>query len=209
MDMWEDLKNSVINGDEEHAVSLTRKLLDQQKTAHEILNEGLLAGIEVVGQKFKVYEMYLPEVIMSATAMKSSMELLKPQLTKSEGAMRGKVVVATIRGDLHDIGKNLVSMMLLGSGFDVVDLGVDVKVSGLIERAAAEKADIIGISALLTTTMVGMEPAVEMIRKENQRVKVMVGGAPVTQEYAAGIGADGWAPDALRAINVAKSLVNG
>jgi len=206
--MLEDLKNSVIIGDEERATSLTRQLLDQQIPAQEILDQGLLAGIEVVGQKFKVYEMYLPEVLMTAAAMKGSMELLKPLLTKSEGLVRGKVVIATIQGDLHDIGKNLVSMMLLGSGFDVVDLGVDVKVSGLIERAAAEKADIIGISALLTTTMVAMEPAVEMIRKENREVKVMVGGASVTQEYASSIGSDGWAPDALRAINVAKSLVN-
>lgn len=208
MDMFEDLKNSVIKGDEKGAINLIRKLLDQQVTPREILDKGLLAGIEVVGQKFKVYEMYLPEVIMSATAMKSSMALLKPLLSRSEGTLMGKIVIATIQGDLHDIGKNLVSMMMLGSGFDVIDLGVDVQVSTIIERTAVEKADLIGISALLTTTMVAMEPALEMIRGKNQKAKVMVGGASVTQEYAARIGADGWAPDALRAINVAKGLVN-
>jgi len=123
--------------------------------------------------------------------------------------MLGKVVMATIQGDLHDIGKNLVSMMLLGSGFEVVDLGVDVQVSKIIQRAKEENAEIIGISALLTTNMVAMGPALNMIRKDNQAAKVMVGGAPVTQEYARQIGADGWAPDALQSIHVAKSLVKG
>jgi 5-methyltetrahydrofolate--homocysteine methyltransferase len=171
------------------------------------LNQGLLAGIEFVGQKFQVYEMYLPEVIMSATAMKSAMELLRPLLSQSAGSLLGKIVMATIQGDLHDIGKNLVSMILLGSGFDVVDLGVDVQVSKIIEKAKAENAQIIGLSALLTTTMVAMEPALKMIEERIPAARVMVGGAPVTQEYARQIGADGWAPDALRAIQVAKSLL--
>jgi 5-methyltetrahydrofolate--homocysteine methyltransferase len=209
MEMFAELKEAVIKGDESRAYALTKGMLDQRVHPQDILNQGLLAGIEVVGQKFKVYEMYLPEVIMSATAMKSAMELLRPLLSRSDGAMLGKVVMATIQGDLHDIGKNLVSMMLLGSGFEVVDLGVDVQVSKIIQRAKEENAEIIGISALLTTNMVAMGPALKMIRKDNRAVKVMVGGAPVTQEYARQIGADGWAPDALQSIHVAKSLVKG
>jgi 5-methyltetrahydrofolate--homocysteine methyltransferase len=205
--VFDELKDSIIKGDEDRARRLTRSMLDRQIPAQQILNEGLLAGIEVVGQKFKIYEMYLPEVIMSATAMKSSMELLKPLLSQTNGALLGKIVMATIQGDVHDIGKNLVSMMMLGSGFDVIDLGVDVEVSRIVERAASEKAELIGVSALLTTTMVAMEPALKMIRARNPGVRVMVGGAPVTQDYAASIGADGWAPDALRAISVAKRLV--
>lgn len=207
MEMFEGLKDSVIKGDESRAYALTKAMLDQKANPQDILNKGLLAGIEVVGQKFNVYEMYLPEVIMSATAMKSAMGLLRSLLSQSDGSLLGKIVMATIQGDLHDIGKNLVSMLLLGSGFDVIDLGVDVQVSKIIQKAKAENADIIGISALLTTTMVAMEPALKMIAKDHQAAKVMVGGAPVTQEYARKIGADGWAPDALRAIHVAKGLV--
>jgi 5-methyltetrahydrofolate--homocysteine methyltransferase len=207
MEKFEELKDSVIKGDESRTCALTKAMLDRGANPQDILNQGLLAGIEFVGQKFQVYEMYLPEVIMSATAMKSAMELLRPLLSQSAGSLLGKIVMATIQGDLHDIGKNLVSMILLGSGFDVVDLGVDVQVSKIIERAKAENAPIVGLSALLTTTMVAMEPALKMIEERIPAARVMVGGAPVTQEYARQIGADGWAPDALRAIQVAKSLL--
>lgn len=205
--MFDELKDSIITGDEDKAKELTHKFLNEGKAANDILNNGLIAGMNVVGQKFKTYEMYLPEVIMSATAMKSAMDLLKPHLSKSEGASMGKVIMATIEGDVHDIGKNLVSMMLEGAGFEVVDLGVDVAVERIIEAAANESADIIGLSALLTTTMIAMEPAIQIIRKKNSRVKIMVGGSPITKEYADKIKADGFAPDALRAINLAKTLL--
>jgi len=205
--MFDELKDSIITGNEDKAKELTRKFLNEGKAAKEILNSGLIAGMDVVGQRFKTYEMYLPEVIMSATAMKNAMDLLKPHLSKSEGAAMGKVIMATIEGDVHDIGKNLVSMMLEGAGFEVVDLGVDVAVERIIEVAAKESADIIGISALLTTTMLAMEPTIQMIRKKNNRVKIMVGGSPITKEYADKIRADGFAPDALRAINLAKTLL--
>jgi 5-methyltetrahydrofolate--homocysteine methyltransferase len=163
--------------------------------------------MDVVGQKFKSYEMYLPEVIMSATAMKTSMELLKPLLSRSGATSLGKIVMATVEGDVHDIGKNLVSMLLEGAGFEVVDLGVDVPVETVVKRAADENAHVIGLSALLTTTMMALDGAVVRIKGEVPGVRVMVGGAPLTREFAEKVGADGFAPDALRAIHLAKSLV--
>jgi 5-methyltetrahydrofolate--homocysteine methyltransferase len=204
--MYEELVQSIITGDEKRAESLIYKLLGEGEKPEELLKNGLIASMDVVGQRFKAYEMYLPEVIMSATAMKAAMELLKPLLSKSEGADMGKVIMATIEGDVHDIGKNLVSMMLEGAGFTVVDLGVDVRVEKIIEVSKRERADIIGLSALLTTTMMALEPSIKMIR-EKLKAKIMVGGAPLTQEFADKIGADGFAPDALRAINLAKKLV--
>jgi corrinoid protein of di/trimethylamine methyltransferase len=204
--MFDELKDSIISGDEEKAKELTGKFLDEGIKPKEILNGGLVAGMDVVGQRFRAYEMYLPEVIMSATAMKNAMELLKPHLSKSEESSMGNIVMATIEGDVHDIGKNLVSMMLEGAGFNVVDLGVDVPVEKIIAAAEKEAADVIGISSLLTTTMLAMEPAIKMIREKNKRVKIMVGGSPITKEYADKVGADGFAPDALRAINLAKQL---
>ena len=205
--MLNELKNSIIEGNEEKAKKITAKLLTEGKNPKEVLDNGLVAGMDVVGQRFKAYEMYLPEVIMSATAMKSAMDLLKPHLSKTEEATMGTVVMATIEGDVHDIGKNLVSMMLEGAGFNIVDLGVDVPVEKIIDAAQEQNADLVGISALLTTTMLAMEPAIKMIREKNKKVKIMVGGAPITKEYADKIKADGFAPDALRAISLTKQLI--
>ena len=206
--MFEEIKQSVITGDEEKAAKLTQQLLDQGTDPQTVLKEGLVAGMDVVGARFKAYEMWLPEVIMAARAMKAATTLLKPYLEKSGGAMKlGKIVIATVEGDVHDIGKNLVSMMLESAGFEMVDLGVNAKVSAIAEAAGKEKADIVGLSALLTTTMLAMKPAIQAIRGANSRVKVMVGGSPITQEFAREVGADGFAPDALRAINLAKGLV--
>ena len=204
--MFDELPESIIRGDEEEAKSLTQKYLDDGKEPGDILKNGLIAGMDVVGQRFKVYEMYLPEVIMSATAMKSAMELLKPLLLKIERSAAGKVIMATIEGDVHDIGKNLVTMMLEGAGYNIIDLGVDVQIEKIIETAEREKADVIGLSALLTTTMLALEPSIELIRKKIVGVKVMVGGSPLTQEFAEKIGADGFAPDALRAVNLTRRL---
>lgn len=205
--MYEELKELIIVGDEDKAKELTQKFLSEGKSADEILKGGLVAGMDVVGQRFKEYEMYLPEVIMSATAMKTSMELLKPHLSKSEASSMGTVLIATVEGDVHDIGKNLVSMMLGGAGFRVMDLGVDVQVEKLIEVAEKENGDVIGLSALLTTTMLALEPSIKMVKDKISSMKVMVGGSPLTQEFADKIGADGFAPDALRAINLTKKLV--
>jgi len=205
--MFDELMDAIINGNEEKARVLVLKHLNSGDNPIVILSEGLLAGMEVVGKRFRDYEMFLPEVIMSATAMKASMELLKPHLPKSEELSPGRVVMATIEGDVHDIGKNLVSMMLEGAGFEVFDLGVDVPVERIVEASLREKAQLIGISALLTTTMLRLEDAIRLIREKAEGVKVMVGGAPLTKEFAEKIGADGFAPDALRAVNLAKSLV--
>jgi 5-methyltetrahydrofolate--homocysteine methyltransferase len=206
--MFEEIKQSVITGDEEKAPKLTQQLLEQGVDPQKVLKEGLVAGMDVVGARFKAYEMWLPEVIMAAKAMKAATALLKPYLEKSGGAMKlGKIVIATVEGDVHDIGKNLVSMMLDSAGFDMADLGVNAKVSEIAEAAVRQEADIVGLSALLTTTMLAMKPAIQAIRGANGQVKVMVGGSPITQEFAREVGADGFAPDALRAINLAKNLM--
>ena len=206
--MFEEIKQAIISGNEAQAVKLTQALLDRNTEPQKVLKEGLVAGMDVVGARFKAYEMWLPEVILAAKAMKAATALLKPYLEKSGGSMKlGKIVIATVEGDVHDIGKNLVSMMLESAGFDMVDLGVNAKVSAIAEAAVQQGADLVGLSALLTTTMLAMKPAVKAIRGASAKVKVMVGGSPITQEWAKEAGADGFAPDALRAINLAKSLL--
>jgi 5-methyltetrahydrofolate--homocysteine methyltransferase len=206
--MFEEIKQAIISGNEAQAVKLTQALLDRNTEPQKVLKEGLVAGMDVVGARFKAYEMWLPEVILAAKAMKAATSLLKPYLEKSGGSMKlGKIVIATVEGDVHDIGKNLVSMMLESAGFDMVDLGVNAKVSAIAEAAVKQEADLVGLSALLTTTMLAMKPAVKAIRAASAKVKVMVGGSPITQEWAKEAGADGFAPDALRAINLAKGLL--
>ena len=206
--MFEEIKQAIISGNEAQAVKLTQALLDRNTEPQKILSQGLVAGMDVVGARFKAYEMWLPEVILAAKAMKAATALLKPYLEKSGGSMKlGKIVIATVEGDVHDIGKNLVSMMLESAGFDMVDLGVNAKVSAIAEAAVKQGADLVGLSALLTTTMLAMKPAVKAIRGASSKVKVMVGGSPITQEWAKEAGADGFAPDALRAINLAKGLL--
>jgi 5-methyltetrahydrofolate--homocysteine methyltransferase len=205
--MLEELRQAVVSGEEEKAREITAGALRNGADPKAILDEGLLRGMDAVGRKFKSYEMYLPEVIMSATAMRASMELLKPLLSRSGVTSIGKIVMATVEGDVHDIGKNLVSMMLEGAGFEVVDLGVDVPVGTIVKRALEENAHIVGLSALLTTTMMALDGAVGRIKSEAPGARVMVGGAPLTREFAGKVGADGFAPDALRAIHLAKSLV--
>ena len=205
--MIEELKQAIIDGDDEKALTLIKSLLEYGMQAHDVLQKGLIAGMDVVGHRFKNYEMYLPEVIQCATAMKGAMEELKPILAQTEDASLGKVAIATIEGDVHDIGKNLVSMMLEGAGFEMYDLGVDVSVDKIISSAQETSCSIIGISALLTTTMLGLESVIKKIKGKIHDAKVMVGGAPLTREFADKVGGDGFAPDALRAINLTKSLV--
>jgi 5-methyltetrahydrofolate--homocysteine methyltransferase len=207
--MFEEIQQAVITGNEEQAVKKTQALLDQGADPQKVLKEGLVAGMDVVGARFKAYEMWLPEVILAAKAMKAATALLKPYLEKSGGSLRlGRIVIATVEGDVHDIGKNLVSMMLESAGFEMIDLGVNAKVSAIAEAAVQKQAELVGLSALLTTTMLAMKPAVKAIRAASPQVKVMVGGSPITQEWAREAGADGFAPDALRAINLAKTLMN-
>jgi 5-methyltetrahydrofolate--homocysteine methyltransferase len=201
------LAEAIIKGDQNTAVTITRAALKEKTPAERVLNEGLIAGMDVIGVRFKKNEVYIPEVLIAARAMKSAMEILGPELIKAGVEPIGKFVIGTVQGDLHDIGKNLVAMMLKGAGFEVIDLGVDVAPEKFVERAKAAGAQLIGISALLTTTMPAMEKTVKAIKAAKVSVKVMIGGAPVTQGYADKISADGYAADAATAVEIAKRLV--
>ena len=188
---------------------LVQQAVDEGGDVQKILNEGLLAGMSVVGDRFKKNEFYIPEVLIAARAMKEGMQILRPLLAEKNIKGAGTVVLGTVRRDLHDIGKNLVGMMLEGAGFEVVDLGVDVTPEKFIQVAEERNADITGLSALLTTTMPAMKDVISSLNKSNLRgkVKVMIGGAPVTQDYADEIEADGYAPDAASAVDKAKELL--
>ncbi len=201
------LADAVIKGDQNTAVEITKAALAEGTPAKSVLDEGLIAGMDVIGARFKKNEVYIPEVLIAARAMKMAMAILEPELAKEGVEPLGKCLIGTVQGDLHDIGKNLVAMMLKGAGFDVVDLGVDVEPEKFVEQVKAADAHVVGLSALLTTTMPGMEKTLKALRDAGDSVKVMIGGAPVTQDYADRIGADGYAADAASAVDVAKSLV--
>lgn len=202
------LAEAIINGKAPVAVEIVKEALAEGVNPGVILNDGLVAGMNVVGTKFKANEFYVPEVLISARAMQKSMDILKPELAKGGIESKGKFAVGTVKGDLHDIGKNLVAMMLEGSGFEVIDLGVDVKPEKYVE-AAKNGADIIAMSALLTTTMPSMKETIDALVEAGVRdnVKVMIGGAPVTQNYSDEIGADGYSADAASAVDKAKELM--
>lgn len=201
------LADAVIKGDQNTAVEITKAALAESTPAKSVLDEGLIAGMDVIGARFKKNEVYIPEVLIAARAMKMAMAILEPELAKEGVEPLGKCLIGTVQGDLHDIGKNLVAMMLKGAGFEVVDLGVDVEPEKFVEQVKAANAHVVGLSALLTTTMPGMEKTLKALRDADTPVKVMIGGAPVTQDYADRIGADGYAADAASAVDVAKSLV--
>jgi len=204
-----EIAENLIQGKADKVKELTQRSVDEGQDIQKILNEGLLAGMSVVGDKFKKNEFYVPEVLIAARAMKAGMEIIRPLLTKKGVKGAGKIILGTVRGDLHDIGKNLVGMMLEGAGFEIIDLGVDVPPEKFVEAAREKGADIIGLSALLTTTMPGMKDVIEAIKSSDLKgkLKVMIGGAPVTQDYADEIGADGYAPDAASAVDKAKQLI--
>ena len=201
------LSEVIIKGDQATAVNMTKKALTEGIGAESILNDGLIAGMDVVGDRFSKNEIYIPEMLIAARAMKSALEILKPELAKEGVKPIGKMAIGTVQGDLHDIGKNLVAMMLKGAGFEVVDLGVDVKPETFVEKIKETGVQLVGLSALLTTTMPGLDKTIKALRNSGLKVKVMIGGAPVTQEYADKVGANGYAPDAASAVDVAKSLV--
>jgi len=201
------LADAVINGDQNTALEITKAALKEGTAAKDVLDNGLIAGMDIVGALFKKNEIYIPEVLIAARAMKMAMEVLEPELVKAGVEPVGKLLIGTVQGDLHDIGKNLVAMMLKGAGFQVIDLGVDVRPEKFVEQVKAANAQLIGMSALLTTTMPGMEKTIKALKNAGIPVKVMIGGAPVTQDYADRIGADGYAPDAASAVDLAKSLV--
>jgi 5-methyltetrahydrofolate--homocysteine methyltransferase len=201
------LADAVIKGDQNTSVEITKAALAEGMAAKSVLDEGLIAGMDVIGARFKKNEVYIPEVLIAARAMKMAMEFLEPELVKAGVEPVGKFLIGTVQGDLHDIGKNLVAMMLKGAGFEVVDLGVDVDPDKFVEQVKAANAHVVGMSALLTTTMPGMEKTLKALRDADVSAKIIVGGAPVTQDYADRIGADGYAADAASAVDVAKSLV--
>lgn len=201
------LSEAIIKGDQKTAVEITQAAIDEGMAPERILNEGLISGMNIVGARFKANEVYIPEVLISARAMKMSMEYLEPKLSEAGVEPIGKALIGTVQGDLHDIGKNLVMMMLKGSGFEVVDAGIDVSAEKFVAQAKAAGTQIVGLSALLTTTMPSMESTVKAIKDAGLNVKVIIGGAPVTQNYADKIGADGYAADAATAVDVAKSLL--
>lgn len=210
--MQEELKalaQAVLEGKRNDAVELTQKLVDGGVAPKEILDNGLIAGMSVAGEKFKNGEYFVPEILVAARAMKGAMEILRPLLVATDVQPIGTVVIGTVRGDLHDIGKNLVAMMLEGAGFQVVDLGVDVTADRFVQAAKEHNAQIIGMSALLTTTMTYMPEVIKACDAGGLRgkTKVIVGGAPITQEWANQIGADAYAPDAATAVDKCKELL--
>ena len=200
------LAEAVINGKRDDAAGLTQEAIDEGLDPTKILGEGLTAGMDVVGVRFKNNEFYVPEVLIAARAMSAAMVLLEPLLAASGAKPAGVVVLGTVKGDLHDIGKNLVGMMLKGGGFKVVDAGIDVAPEVFVEKATESQAHVVALSALLTTTMPQMKNVVDAIKEAGVDVKTMIGGAPVTQEYADEIGADGYAPDAASAVDKAREL---
>jgi 5-methyltetrahydrofolate--homocysteine methyltransferase len=198
----------IVDGDQEQVAQNVDAALQAGVPARAILDEGMLSAMSEVGRLFEEGECYVPEMMMSARAMKAGLAKLQPHMKQTDTQTAGTVAIGTVRGDLHDMGKNLVGMMLEGAGFKVRDLGVDVSPDALV--AAADDVDVIGLSALLTTTMGHMKEALDALESAGKRskVKVIVGGAPVTEEFAQRIGADGYAPDASRAVALTKSLVS-
>jgi 5-methyltetrahydrofolate--homocysteine methyltransferase len=209
MSLTRELSESLQAGDVKEVEERTRAALAAGIGAGEILNEGLLAGMAVVGDKFKAREIFLPDVLLAARAMTAGMELLKPLLIRDGVKSAGKVVLGTVRGDLHDIGKNLVAILLRGAGFEVIDLGHDVDPGRFIEAARAEDARVIGLSALLTTTMPAMKEVVDLARREGirERTRILVGGAPLSAEYARQIGADAYGFDGVSAVEWVKRFL--
>jgi 5-methyltetrahydrofolate--homocysteine methyltransferase len=207
---YQELSEAIQKGNAPRAKEITAALLAAKSPAAEILNKGLLDGMDKTGKRFKCNEIYIPEVLIAARAMNASMELLRPELVKAGVKPVGKMLLGTVKGDLHDIGKNLVKMMAQGAGIDVVDLGIDVSSDKFLQGFKDNPdAKAIGMSALLTTTMTGMKEVIDRFEKEGTRkkVKFLVGGAPLTDQYAREIGADGFAPDAASASEKFKAFL--
>ena len=208
-ELFDAMRQSVIDGDPDLAAELAQKAIDQGIDPVLVLDDGFVPGVSYVGEQFGLGEMFLPELVVAGEAMKAAVATLEPEFSRrgTERQILGKVVIGTIEGDIHEIGKTLVATMLSASGFQVYDLGVDVPITAFVEKAREVNADIIGISALLTTTMVRQKDVIEALQDSNLATKVMVGGAPVTQSWAKEIGAQGYSEDAVGAVAVAKNLM--
>ena len=209
MDVLQEIAASLRNGDDERVAVLTRQAIDDGVPVGEILDNGLIGGMSVVGELFRKHDIFLPEVLLAARAMQRGVDLIKPLLAGEEIPSIGTVVIGTAHGDLHDIGKNLVGIMLKGAGFDVVDLGNDVTAERFVDTAVESGARVIGISALLTTTMSSMRGVVDLLRERGLtgEIHTIVGGAPVSKEFADEIGADAYGYDAASAVEEVKALV--
>ncbi len=209
MEILNSIAKSLMAGDDKKIVEEVNQAIEEGIPTTQILDDGLIAGMNVVGKRFKKHEMFLPEVLLSARAMTAGVALLKPLLIAEEVPSRGKVVLGSVQGDLHDIGKNLVGIMLEGAGFEVVDLGIDVPPEKFIEAAVTEEADVIGLSSLLTTTMDIMKGVVNLAGEKglSDRIKIIVGGAPLSEEFAQSIGAQGYAYDAANAVEKVIQLL--
>lgn len=207
----QDIMTAILEGDETKTKLLVMEAVNEGQSAGKIMNEGMIAAMDIVGGKMEAEELFIPEVLMSAKAMSAGVEFLKPHLADSEeqASKRGTAVIGSVRGDLHDIGKNLVRMLMEGAGFNVIDLGTNVDTQTFIDTIEENNADILAMSALLTTTMPVMKEVIDELENSNLReqTKVIIGGAPVNEEYAKEIGADGYGFDAGSAVRVAKSLV--
>jgi 5-methyltetrahydrofolate--homocysteine methyltransferase len=209
MSVLNDLRQNVIDGNSAEVEDLVKQAIRAGLPPEKIMNEGLISAMTEVGQLFESGEFYVPEMLVAARAMKSGLEWLRPQLAAAHIQAVGKVVIGTVQGDLHDIGKNLVGMMLEGAGFEIIDLGADVSPQKFVDAVKEHQPDIVGCSALLTTTMPKMKSMIEALKEAGlrDRVKVMIGGAPITEQYAAEIGADIFAPDAASAATRARQVL--
>jgi 5-methyltetrahydrofolate--homocysteine methyltransferase len=207
---YAELTDAILVGDANRVKVLTEKLLAEKKDPLDILNNGLIIGMNKVSKLFQENNMYIPEVLISSRAMHAAMHVLKPFLTKSKQILPGRIIIGTVAGDLHDIGKNLVVMMLRGKGFEVIDLGIDIPAERFVHEVKVKKPDILGLSALLTTTMPVIPKTIKLLKKEGLRehVKVMVGGGPLTRDYARAVGADAYGASAQAAVEVAEQLIN-
>ena len=202
------IASELYSGEDENVAELVQQALDQGLPVEEILADALIAGMDEVGADFKAGDLFVPEVLVAARAMSAGMDVLRPLLAESNVSSAGKYVIGTVKGDLHDIGKNLVKMMIEGAGFETVDLGIDVEPEAFVEAVREHRPNLVGMSALLTTTMVNMKTTIEALEEAGLRegLKIMVGGAPVTEAFAKEIGADAYAPDAASAVDMARSL---
>jgi corrinoid protein of di/trimethylamine methyltransferase len=210
MDKWfEEIKNTVIAGKHKEIEALVEKAIQHKVNPDDLINNALIAAMDVVGDRFAKSEIFVPEMLVAAITMKKGLDIIKPLLKDQEEQSKGKVVLCTVKGDLHDIGKNLVGMMLEGAGFEVIDLGVDVTVENVVDKVTEIQPQVLGLSALLTTTMPEMENVINVLQARGMRgaVKVMVGGAPLRAEFAQKIGADAFGKDAAEAVNLARSFI--
>jgi corrinoid protein of di/trimethylamine methyltransferase len=208
--LFEEIKNTVIAGKHKEIEALVENAVQSELNLDDLINAALIAAMDVVGDRFAKSEIFVPEMLVAAMTMKKGLDMIKPLLKDQEQQSRGKVVLCTVKGDLHDIGKNLVVMMLEGAGFEVIDLGVDVTVENVIAKVAEIQPQVLGLSALLTTTMPEMENVINVLQTSGMRgaVKVMLGGAPLSADFAEKIGADAFGKDATEAVTIARSFID-